>query len=193
MKKIGQSFNDLKIRNKLLIVYMITVLLPIIISNIVFYQTTSDNFIQQKRRDADLMTEETKENVKQLIDQALGLSTTLYMDMRLYEFFDTTYTNPVDYIQGYTQVVHQYRKTVPLYNAIQDIQFYTTNPTMLYAGGVNMLNNEDSDDVWYNSLAHDGTPQILAAMDEAGVSLDVYRKLNYFSLYKTIYTLFIFS
>lgn len=184
MKKIWQSFNDLKIRNKLLIVYMITVLLPIIISNVVFYQTTSDNFIQQKRRDADLMTEETKENVKQLIDQALGLSTTLYMDMRLYEFFDTTYIDLVDYIQGYTQVVHQYKKTVPLYNAIQDIQFYTTNPTMLYAGGVNQLVGSNRDYPWFSTLDHDGTPQILATIDEEeGVSLDVYRKLNYFSLY----------
>src|SRR5690554_3784469 len=119
MKRVWESFNDLKIRNKLLIVYMITVLFPIIISNIVFYQTTSDNFIAQKRDDVELMTEETKENVKQLIDQALGLSTTLYMDMRLYEFFDRSYADLVAYIQGYTQVVHQYRKTVPLYNAVQ--------------------------------------------------------------------------
>lgn len=183
MKKIWQSFNDLKIRNKLLIVYMITVLLPIIISNIVFYQTTSDNFIKQKRRDIDLMTEETKDNVKQLIDQALGLSTTLYMDMRLYDFFDTTYIDLVDYIQGYTQVVHQYRKTIPLYNAVQDIQFYTTNPTMLYAGGVNELGGNQGVPVWYKTLEHDGTPQIIVSMEEEGVSLDVYRKLNYFSLY----------
>lgn len=183
MKKIWQSFNDLKIRNKLLIVYMITVLLPIIISNIVFYQTTSDNFIKQKRRDVDLMTEETKDNVKALIDQALGLSTTLYMDVRLYDFFDTTYIDLVDYIQGYTQVVHQYRKTIPLYNAVQDIQFYTTNPTMLYAGGVNELGDHQREPSWYQTLKQDGTPQIIASLAQEGVSLDVYRKLNYFSLY----------
>lgn len=183
MKRVWESFNDLKIRNKLLIVYMITVLLPIIISNIVFYQTTSYNFIAQKRDDVELMTLETKENVKQLIDQALGLSTTLYMDMRLYEFFDRSYSDLVDYIQGYTQVVHQYRKTVPLYNAVQDIQFYTTNPTMLYAGGVNQLPGSNHDYPWYAKLPHDGTPHIVATIEDGVVSLDVYRKLNYFSLY----------
>lgn len=183
MKRVWESFNDLKIRNKLLIVYMITVLLPIIISNIVFYQTTSDNFIAQKRDDVELMTVETKENVKQLIDQALGLSTTLYMDMRLYEFFDRSYSDLVDYIQGYTQVVHQYRKTVPLYNAVQDIQFYTTNPTMLYAGGVNRLIGSSENYPWFSHLPQDGTPYIEATIEEEAVSLDVYRKLNYFSLY----------
>lgn len=183
MHRLKQSFNDLKMRNKFLIIYFITVLVPILISNTVFFSQMTTNFIEQKREDTELITEQTSEEFKQLIDQAIGLSTSLYLDVRLYEFFNYEYPNLVEYIQEYNAVINQYRKTVPLYNAIEDIRFYTTNPSMLYAGGIHQLATTGEAHDWYNQLNATSLPTLIERKDEAGVQLAIYRPLDYFTLY----------
>jgi two-component system, sensor histidine kinase YesM len=68
------NLNNVKLRDKLLLMYILSVFLPIVMTNVVFYQVTTTNIRNQKIRDASLALENVKASVKALVDQAAGLS-----------------------------------------------------------------------------------------------------------------------
>lgn len=170
-------------RNKFLIVYFLSVLLPIVITNSAFYIITSNRFVEQKKTDIELVLNQTKEDFANLTDQAIGLATTLYLDARLYTFFDKDYPSPIEYIESHTQVIKQYNISAPLYNAVRSVTFFTDNPTVLSGGGVERLLDAKLDE-----LSEVGHPHAYIEMNndrDEEFSLSVYSALDYFYLYNT--------
>lgn len=170
-------------RNKFLIVYFLSVLLPIVITNSAFYIMTNNRFVEQKKTDIELVLNQTKEDFANLTDQAIGLATALYLDVRLYSFFDHDYPSPIEYIESHTQVIRQYNISAPLYNAVRNVTFFTDNPTVLSGGGVERLLDEKLDE-----LSETGHPHAYIDMnnnEDEEFSLSVYSALDYFYLYNT--------
>ena len=169
-------------RNKFLIVYFLSVFLPIVVTNSAFFITTNNRFVEQKKTDIELVLNQTKEDFANLTDQAIGLATTLYLDVRLYTFFDKDYPSPIEYIESYTQVIRQYNISAPLYNAVRNVTFFTDNPTVLSGGGVERLFDAKLDE-----LSEMGHPHAYIDMnnnEDEEFSLSVYSALDYY-LYNT--------
>lgn len=169
-------------RNKFLIVYFLSVFLPIVVTNSAFFITTNNRFVEQKKTDIELVLNQTKEDFANLTDQAIGLATTLYLDVRLYTFFDKDYLSPIEYIESYTQVIRQYNISAPLYNAVRNVTFFTDNPTVLSGGGVERLFDAKLDE-----LSEMGHPHAYIDMnnnEDEEFSLSVYSALDYY-LYNT--------
>ncbi|WP_440896939.1 sensor histidine kinase [Amphibacillus sp. Q70] len=184
MRKLLQSFNDLKIRNKFLIVYLLSVLLPIIATNSAFYIMTNNRFVEQKEIDIELVLNQTQQDFRYLTDQAVGLATTLYLDVRLYDFFDRDYLSPIEYIEAYNQVLRQYNTSTPLYNTIQSLNFYTENPTILLSGGVAALTDDVQSNEWYEGMKEAGQPHAFINLEtDNDINLSIYTELDYFYLY----------
>ncbi|SDC21949.1 two-component system, sensor histidine kinase YesM [Pelagirhabdus alkalitolerans] len=184
MKKLMQSFNDLKLRNKFLIVYFLSVFLPIVVSNTVFYSITTERFLEQKQTDVDLVVDQTKEEFTRLIDQAIGMATTLYLDVRLYNFFDTEYESAIDYVEAYNYVLRQLGTSMPLYNSIQELNFYTDNPTVIYTGGVHPVTNETLNTEWYNETKGTDRPYLYRETSEQShINLSLFKELDYYHLF----------
>jgi len=181
LKVIIQSFNNLKMRNKFLIVYLLSVLLPIVVTNSAFYIVTNNRFVEQKKIDIELVLNQTKQDFANLTDQAIGLATTLYLDVRLYSFFDRDYPSPIEYIESYNQVIKQYNMSAPLYNGVRNVTFFTDNPTVLGGGGVENLTEPE-----FDHLGETGHPHAYIDMNhdlDDDISLSVYSALDYFYLY----------
>lgn len=150
---------------------------------------TTERFLTQKRVDIDLVVDQTHDQFRQLTDQAIGMATTLYLDVRLYEFFNHHYQSPIEYVEQFNYVLKQYGTTMPLYNAIQGLYFYTDNPSVLYSGGVRMLDQE-RDQEWYTRANQSSQPIIELMMeDEEEISLSVFNQLDYFYLYSDYETM----
>src|SRR5690606_111480 len=94
-------FNDVRLRNKLLLIYMFSVFLPIVLTNIIFYIVTSNNVKEQKLKDNELALEQVASNFRKGVEDATGVAAVFYSDALLYQFLDTTYQNPVEFIHGY--------------------------------------------------------------------------------------------
>ena len=170
-------------RNKFLIVYFLSVLLPIVVTNSAFYIMTNNRFVEQKKVDIELVLNQTKQDFANLTDQAIGLATTLYLDVRLYSFFDRDYPSPIEYIESYNQVIRQYNMSAPLYNAVRKVTFFTDNPTVLAGGGVENLTEPKLE--YLSETRH---PHAYIDMNndlDNDISLSVYSALDYFYLYNT--------
>src|SRR5690606_38130882 len=114
-------FNDVRLRNKLLLIYMFSVFLPIILTNIIFYNVTSGNVREQKIKDNELALQQVKNNFRQGVEDAAGVAAVLYSDALLYQFLDTEYENPVQFIHGYNTNFRDVNRYTPGSSSINAI------------------------------------------------------------------------
>ena len=184
-------FNDVRLRNKLLLIYMFSVFLPIILTNIIFYNVTSGNVREQKIKDNELALQQVKNNFRQGVEDAAGVAAVLYSDALLYQFLDTEYENPVQFIHGYNTNFRDVNRYTPGSSSINAIHLYTENPTVITAGGVFSINEETREKEWYKvteegrkeypiltrKMSDDGQLDEFVVVRDLGSSLRKYEKI----------------
>lgn len=72
------NLNYMKLRDKLLLMYVLSVFIPIVVTNVVFYNVTSANIRSQKTRDAGMALNNLKNDLRVTIDQGVGLLFVIY-------------------------------------------------------------------------------------------------------------------
>ncbi|GAB2568723.1 sensor histidine kinase [Gracilibacillus alcaliphilus] len=184
MKQLIHSFNDLRIRNKFLIVYFLSVFIPIVGSNLIFYHMSTERFLEQKRIDINLVVDQAQEEFARLTDQVMGLATSMYLDTSMYEFLDYHYESDIEYLETYNLLMRPLRGTFPLYNTVQDITFYTDNTSVIYTGGVQMLDDKQRQSDWYQRLTRNKEPFIQFDNSRIGdIHLALYHQMDYYGIY----------
>lgn len=72
---MNKFLNVMKLRDKLLMMYILSVFIPIVLTNVVFYNVTTTNIRNQKIRDADMALSNLKNDLQVTIDQGLAFLT----------------------------------------------------------------------------------------------------------------------
>ncbi|MDQ0229957.1 cache domain-containing sensor histidine kinase [Metabacillus malikii] len=144
--------NNVKLKNKLLIVYILAVFIPVLLTNIIFYQVTTSNVRTQKINDLSLAIEQMANDFRQGIDDAVGVSSFLYTDNLLYSFLEHEYENDIEFILAYNSFFRDINKYTPIYSTIHSISLYTDNDTVIFAGGINKTTNEIKQTNWYKKM-----------------------------------------
>jgi len=145
--------DNIRLRNKMLIVYIFCVLLPIMLTNVVFYQVTTNNVKNQRMRDIARALEQVKNEFRGEIDVAVRVSDVFNTDYILNEILETEYKSPVDYVAAYDSYLRRILNSyTPLYTSMQNIKIYLDNPTMLHSGGIGYLSYRTRNSDWYRAL-----------------------------------------
>ncbi|KWX89359.1 hypothetical protein AMQ83_01090, partial [Paenibacillus riograndensis] len=145
MKKF---LNYLKLRDKLLLMYVLSVFIPIVLTNVVFYNVTTSNLRNQKIRDADMALDNLKNELRVTIDQGVGLSYSLYGD----SIFNKTITRKFTSEKDYVETFNSYLRGALADQNVQGVrwyQVYTDNPTVLASGYIDRLTDKLRDTGWY--------------------------------------------
>lgn len=181
--------NNIKLRDKLLIVYFISVFIPIILTNVIFYNVTTKNIRAQKIHDLSLSLEQIASEFSMTVDDAVGVSSALYTDNKIYTLLDRKYDSLLQYILAYNDFFRNVSLNAPLYSTIQFINLYTTNETILYAGGIYKIDDELMNSRWYKATEHmrQSYPVLTRTESEPGKfdMFSVIRELDYRSFDST--------
>lgn len=149
------SFDNIRLRNKLLIIYFVCVFFPVILTNLLFYNVTMSNLSEQRKIDYLNNLERVQNQFRDKIYTAVGVSSMYSMDYTLYSLLDKQYSTPFEYLwdsNGYIQGAMN--KFTPPYKEIQDITIYTDNPTMSSSGGISLISAEDKMPDWLTKAIH---------------------------------------
>lgn len=151
--KLSLSLNNVRLRNKLLILYIFSVFLPIVLTNVIFYNVTTDNVRNQRMKDITRAVEQINNEFRAEVEDAVTISAVFYTDYNLNEILETDYQEPAAYVEAYDtyfrRILNSY---TPVYASIQSIKIFVENPTMLHSGGVGYLSNEIKQSDWYQLL-----------------------------------------
>ncbi|GAA0349043.1 sensor histidine kinase [Bacillus horti] len=186
MLDVRLGFNHVKLRNKLIILYVLSVFLPIVLTNIIFYHMTTSDIKQQKINDVSLILDQISNDFLHVVGNAIEVSTTFYTDSLLYDFFDTEYESSIEYVEAYNlhlRTLNRYRTLNP---AIQSIAFYTDNSSMIFSGGVHPITDSVQQTAWYQELSKVSHPFVIRTSTGGmrGV-LSVVWELDFFHSYQS--------
>lgn len=189
--KLG--LNHVRLRNKMMIVYLFCVLLPILLTNIIFYQVTSENVKEKNLEDTTNALEQVKNQLWTELEGAINVSSGFFTDNKLYELMENEYARPADYIESYDSYFRRILNSyTPLYASVQNIKIYLDNPSMLHSGGIGFLTGEVKQSEWYRTLAEAPSnatvfvrsprEDLLVSLEAAGTSdtFSIVRRMNYF-------------
>ncbi|MEK3882229.1 sensor histidine kinase [Paenibacillus sp. PL2-23] len=147
------SLHHVRLRNKMMIVYLFCVLIPILLTNIIFYQVTSDNVKKQNLEDTTRALEQIKNQLWTELEGVINVSSGFFTDNKLYELMENEYARPADYIEAYDSYFRRILNSyTPIYASVQNIKIYLDNPTLLHSGGVGNLTDEVKETEWYQTL-----------------------------------------
>lgn len=181
------NLNHVRLRGKMLVVYTLAVFIPIVVTNLVFYQVTAHHVKQQKTNDMSKAMEQIRNDFLSQIDVAVGISSVLYTDNFLNDAIEKVYDSPSDYIDSYYSVVSPtlYRYS-PIYKAIQNIAIYTNNDTIIGGGGLLPITDDVRREPWFQAvMAQPGSSPVVIrntidTYKGPDITYTVVRKLDYF-------------
>lgn len=168
--RLNLNMNNVRLRNKMLMMYFVSVFIPVVLTNIIFYFITSDNIRDQKMHDISLAVKQIRDEFQDQIDAVTGISSILYNDTILWKYIEQRYDQPADYVENYNSYISlMLEKYSPLYKTIKEITIYTENDSIIYGGRVQPLTNVRQQD-WYQrvSMASPSTVSLETISPEQG-------------------------
>lgn len=149
---IGKLY-DIKLRNKLLILYIALLFIPIVCTNALFYKKISDNVKADNKAQISRSIEKTKNEFTRLINTGMTLSHAIYTDNNLYEMLDRQYSGLEEYYAYFDKYLRGLLKKYMLaFNNIENISIYSANNTIQTADTYYKLDDEIMQSEWYKKL-----------------------------------------
>ncbi|WP_235540804.1 sensor histidine kinase [Paenibacillus sp. Root52] len=121
--------NDIPLRSKLLLIYIFSILLPVIIINVFFYQRTSSDIKIREEENLRKSIERAAGELLGMIDESVALSRIIAADDTLYQALDQTYDSPVEYYNQYDGFLRD-KLTRYMSANILEVRILTDNDTI---------------------------------------------------------------
>ncbi|MBO9600684.1 MAG: sensor histidine kinase, partial [Cohnella sp.] len=103
--KRALSLKDVRLRNKMLLVYILSVFVPVVLTNVIFYDITTTNVKKQKMRDVSLTLEQLRNELSAQFNFLAGVAYELYADSVLNSYLDEYYEKSADYVENYNTYI----------------------------------------------------------------------------------------
>ena len=153
--------DNIKIKNKLLIIYVFCVLVPVFITNISVYKSIKNNAIQEQENRLYNTLERVIYNLNSTLKTAVSISNYLYTDRTLDSFLSREYEDPIEYYSEYNRLrqnnVIRYYNTAP---NIFNIEIYTDNETITNGSYFIDIKGIEGE-AWYNHFIESDKPIVL--------------------------------
>ncbi|AFH60465.1 cache domain-containing sensor histidine kinase [Paenibacillus caseinilyticus] len=175
--------NHMRLRDKWLLMYVLSVFIPIVLTNVVFYHVTTTNIKNQKHRDASVAIDKTGSEIQALMDEAAGVSYIFFSDPLLNETLDRDYRSSLDYIEVYQNTLRsmfdKYNEST--YQSIQRIEVYSDNKTLLASGSMEYISDTVRSMPWYKELMNVPAPN--PVLLRTGETLSLLQRLDNYKYY----------
>lgn len=178
--------NNIRLRDKMFLVYFLGVIAPLLVTNIIFYNIITGNVREQRIKDIDLAVEQIKNEFRLMVDQAVGLSSYFYADYKTNEVLNIDFTQTEDYVEAYDLYLRSTLNNYsPFSSSLQNKTIYVDNPTLLNSGNIGILSSEIRETGWYKQWMQEASSQpMFVRIDDADgrfESFSVLRRMDYFA------------
>lgn len=143
------GLSNLKIRSKLILIYVICVFLPIVLTNVLFYQVTTNNIKNQKTADAEEAIAQLQSELGALIDDAAGISYLYSIDRQLIDHLNTEHPSNDHYVTSLKGISSLFNRADKEDRTISSITIMSGNPTVLASSHIIPLDDAIRNEDWY--------------------------------------------
>lgn len=160
-KKI--SLDNLRIKDKLTIIYIFCVIIPILFTNSFMYFLMKTSATKEQIDLLNNTLQRLEYNLAQKVVDCISVSNYLYSDRILNNFLNKYYLSGMDYYNEYNALIRD--NVIGYYyraESVYDIKIYTSNPTLIN-GGHFFKKDIIQDEEWYKAFVKSGKDIFLYA------------------------------
>jgi len=147
-EKIKLFVNSIKIRNKLILAYLIVVIITVSLVSIYLTVRMNQIVVNKSIADAENNVNTMQYRLEEITKVATKVSDMIYMDSNLASLLSQKYNGSSEFINAYNnyQVVENYLK---YYRELSNITIYSENETLLSTSTILKVNDEIRSEEWY--------------------------------------------
>lgn len=184
------TFNNFKIRNKMLLIYAFCVFIPIIVTDAIILHTVNVNSSRDQEKELQYAMERIEYNLTETVNGCILFTNNLYMDPSLNQFLNKKYSNYMTYYDDFIKLSRNNNFSYNYNNGIVNkIQIFANNDTMLNGGKIAKI-DMIKDTSWYKAYKEHGSDIFLFTyFDESkryaigsgsSRTISIIRNLDYF-------------
>ncbi len=176
--KISQQLDNYSIKDKLIILYICCVLIPIIITDSVIIYVVFQTELISREHEMENITSAVEYNMISDIDNLARIAENILYNRHLDDFMEKEYESPLEYIMAYQEIVN----TNLLANQKDNtrINMYVENDTIISGGKFHNISSIENTQ-WYEHMEKNNKEQILYVYydDSKAFSVSDERKIIY--------------
>ena len=151
MFKYLNKVNNIPLKYKFLLIYIVCILLPIITLNIIFFTRISNNIKDRENENIQISMDRAVSEINKLIEGCITVSNFIYIDQLIYDMSDTDFPNEADYYKFFDKNLrNRLNKYITIYNNISDLSVYTSNSTIKNGDNYHYIDNNIINSPRYN-------------------------------------------
>ena len=162
--KFTTIVNDIPLNYKFYLIYIVGVLLPIMVLNLVFLDRITDLIKSREQQNLEISLERARKDIHDFIEGGVSVGYTLSTDKNLYEMLDRTYTNSIEFYNTFDeQLRDRMNSYMPVNNQLERISIYTNNSTIVSGGNYQVMNDKVWASDWYRQAKTANTQVFVTA------------------------------
>lgn len=148
--RFGNIVNDIPLNYKFILIYMVGVLLPIIVINLVFLGRITDLIKSREQQNLEISLERARKDVHDFIEGGVAVSYALSNDKALYEMLERKYKNSIDFYSTFDEQLRgKMNSYMPVNNQIERISVFTNNQSIVSGGNYQVMSPKVRASEWY--------------------------------------------
>jgi len=156
LKGLFMRFNDMKLRNKMVLSYMLFFILPVIIVGFFIVREYRESALDKAIEQTESVVERVKNRTDETLQVAINLSSRLMLDQTMQQIATTHYANTSDVVEAYRDY-NTFRTYLEFNPEIHQIKLLVENPTLLNNWEFFPAGPEKTHTFWYEAaLKHSG-------------------------------------
>jgi two-component system sensor histidine kinase YesM len=162
--KFTTIVNDIPLNYKFYLIYIVGVLLPIMVLNLVFLDRITDLIKSREQQNLEISLERARKDIHDFIEGGVSVGYTLSTDKNLYEMLDRTYTDSIEFYNTFDeQLRDRMNSYMPVNNQLERISIYTNNSTIVSGGNYQVMNDKVWASDWYRQAKTANTQVFVTA------------------------------
>jgi len=180
LNRISSRLDDFKLKKKLRILYIYSVLLPIFITDSVIVAIFIASESASMKKGMENIASAVKYNFFYDIEEAAGTTKKIYMNKYVNQFMDKQFESELDYYLSYQAFMKDSLFESSIGTTASSIIMYADNPTIVSGGEFRQLSTVNHQE-WYHYLKDSGRDGVLYMYyDESRIpTVDSKRKISF--------------
>ena len=171
-ESLFHKVNDIPLKYKFLLIYLLCVLIPIIAINLFFFQQNSANIRIREEENLRKSIERASGELQSMIEESVAVSHAIAGDQPLYEALDRSYENPVAFYEVYDSFLRdKLKRYMSAYPNILEVGIYTDNATIDSGDNYHVIDERVEKQGWLSGMdLIGGGFRVAAYVDNIGLN-----------------------
>ena len=151
LHRIENFTDNLKIRNKFYLFYMLCVLLPLVITDSYIVYVIGNSERRASQHEMENVANAVQNSFYNSVDYAASLGKNIYASQYIEDFLDKKYADNLEYVDAYQKLFMDTLLSDRFGMDHLMFTLYTDNPTVVEGGNVSRI-AQARDSAWYQTL-----------------------------------------